>query len=176
MRMIVQLTVTGLIFLIAGCGSEEPRATRTTTPEFGEAVVAGCVVGEGGKADRRCDPGVPNPVVTPETLKDTICRPEWVEEVRPPWNYMKPLKLFDMGKYGLQGGIDEYWYDPLIPLELGGSPTNPDNLWPQPVEASYRKNTDGGRLKDRVCAGTMGLAAAQEQIVAEWSHSGEAAP
>lgn len=168
-----------LLLTVVGCGThDQPNRTRqTTAPTTATAAtpvpvldVQGCVVGPLGQADRRCDPGVPNPDVTQANIEDTICRSGWTETVRPPTSYTSPLRDTEMLRYYPTGTpATAVRYDHLIPLELGGHPTDVDNLWPQPVDASYVKNAQGGRLKDRVCAGELQLAEAQATIVRDWS-------
>jgi hypothetical protein len=61
--------------------------------------------------------------------------------------------------------------DHLISLELGGSPTDPKNLWPEPYASST-----GARTKDRlenalhalVCSGAIALKTAQKAIATNW--------
>ena len=62
----------------------------------------------------------------------------------------------------------------MIPLELGGNPKDPRNLWPEPYDPSI---PDGGaRYKDKVenylhiqvCAGNLTLDQAQQEIVNDW--------
>jgi hypothetical protein len=52
----------------------------------------------------------------------------------------------------------------LIPIELGGSPDDLRNLWPQPRTAAKRKDEVENELHDAVCAGRIRLAAAQREI------------
>ena len=74
--------------------------------------------------------------------------------------------------------------DHLIPLELGGAPRDPANLWPEPCTAVAADGTPAGaRVKDRfenwlhdeVCSGVLSLVAAQQQIAGEWVTNWEAA-
>lgn len=167
--------VLGLLVL-AGCGSGGTPLAVPGSPMFTghaapvEVVVTGCAMGDGGTADRRCDPGALNPDVTQATIADTICRVGWTDTVRPPASYTTPLKRLDMARYGLSGPHMDFRYDHMVPLSLGGHPTDPANLWPQPVADSYRKDGDTRRLRVRVCAGELRLAAAQRELVAVWTH------
>ena len=66
-----------------------------------------------------------------------------------------------------------YEEDHLIPLELGGAPRDPQNLWPEPrYEAAGYTATDKdaveNRLKREVCADDMTLADARWWIVHDW--------
>src|SRR4051794_1537573 len=77
-------------------------------------------------------PGVLNPAVTQASIGATICRHGWTRTVRPPVFYTNGLKRRGLRAYGLTGGLSNYQEDHLISLELGGSPTDPRNLWPEP--------------------------------------------
>ena len=65
----------------------------------------------------------------------------------------------------------EYKIDHLIPLELGGADTI-DNLWPQKMSAkpygTERKELLSKVLLEKVRAGKMTLAQAQEEIRRDW--------
>jgi hypothetical protein len=65
----------------------------------------------------------------------------------------------------LPGSAADYEEDHFIPLELGGHPTDPRNLWPQPIEQAKRKDRLELSLNRAVCAGRMTLGAAQHKIV-----------
>ena len=57
----------------------------------------------------------------------------------------------------------------LVPLELGGSPASPRNLWPEPHHVaggwgSYRKDRLENRLNHLVCRGRITLAVARHAI------------
>lgn len=159
--------------LVVGCASTPaptPLAPSVAKPTI-EVEIRGCVLGEGGKADRRCDPGVTNPDVTQDTIGRTICRPGWAEIVRPPTSYTSPRRNTEMLLYYPPGWpTTKVRYDHLIPIDLGGHLTNLGNLWPQPVGPANDKNIEGNRLRDRVCAGTLSLAEAQRTILAHWTH------
>ncbi|MDX6527381.1 MAG: hypothetical protein QOI43_2892, partial [Gaiellales bacterium] len=77
-------------------------------------------------------PGVLNPDVTQATIRSTVCRPGWTRTVRPPVSYTNALKARGLRQYGLRGPPSSFQEDHLISLELGGNPTDPRNLWPEP--------------------------------------------
>jgi hypothetical protein len=56
----------------------------------------------------------------------------WTKTIRPPASYTDALKVKQMQEYHETGGPSGYEEDHLIPLELGGAPRNPKNLWPEP--------------------------------------------
>ena len=78
-------------------------------------------------------PGVVNPDVTQATIAETICRRGWTRTIRPPVDYTNELKLEQMKAYRRAGSPSDYQEDHLISLELGGHPTDPRNLWPEPL-------------------------------------------
>jgi hypothetical protein len=166
------LAVAALGVVLTACGpTAAPAPPAAPTPHPTEVLtVTGCVVGPGGQADYRCDPGALNPDVTPTTLSTTICRPGWAETVRPPTSYTTPLKRLDMARYGLTGPITDYRYDHLVAIELGGALRDPANLWPQPKDPAVLKNTQAGHLRDQVCRGEITLAVARATIVRDWTH------
>jgi hypothetical protein len=63
-----------------------------------------------------------------------------------------------------------YEEDHLISLQLGGSPTDPKNLWPEPYLGNNARKKDvvETKLKRLVCAGTITLKTAQDAISTNW--------
>jgi hypothetical protein len=121
-------------------------------------------------------PGAINPDITQENIHDTICNPRWsTKSIRPEESYTHRLKIQQIGEYGYSDSrLRDYEEDHFIPLELGGSPTDPKNLWPEPFEASI---PDGGaHAKDKVenylhaevCSGSLTLDQAQREIEEDW--------
>jgi hypothetical protein len=55
-----------------------------------------------------------------------------------------------------------------VPLELGGAPNDPRNLWPEPGRTPNLKDELERRLREVVCAGEMPLSIAQREIAANW--------
>jgi hypothetical protein len=108
-------------------------------------------------------PGVLNPAVTQATLAATICRHGWTKTIRPPVGYTNDLKLRQLLRYGLHGPPSAFQEDHLISLELGGHPTDPRNLWPEPYPRASAVDRIENELNHRVCAGSLTLAAAQRR-------------
>ncbi len=108
-------------------------------------------------------PGVLNPAVTPATIAQTICRAGWTRTVRPPVSYTNDLKRRQLRAYGLRGPPSAYQEDHLISLELGGNPTDPRNLWPEPYPRASAVDRIENELNHRVCSGSLTLAQAQRQ-------------
>ena len=112
-------------------------------------------------ADPLRTPGVLNSDVTQATIGSTICVPGWTRTVRPPTDYTNALKLRQMRLYGETGSASAYQEDHLISLELGGHPTDPRNLWPEPYPRAAQVDTIENDLNRRVCDGSLTLAEAQ---------------
>jgi hypothetical protein len=109
-------------------------------------------------------PGALNRAVRQATIDTTICVSGWTRTVRPPESYTYELKLEQMRRYGETGPSSAYEEDHFIPLELGGAPRDPRNLWPEPIAHARRSDPLESRLKRRVCDGTVTLARARRAI------------
>jgi hypothetical protein len=112
-------------------------------------------------ADPVRTPGVVNPDVTQANIRSTICRRGWTATIRPPVEYTDDLKRRQMRAYGERGPMSAYQEDHLISLELGGSPTDPRNLWPEPYPRAAEMDKIENQLNGEVCGGTLTLAQAQ---------------
>jgi len=120
-------------------------------------------------------PGVFNPKVTQDNIKDTICKPGWTGTVRPPISYTSALKRVQMKGLGYIDDPFNYEEDHFIPLELGGHPTAPGNLWPQPWDATnpcsaHVKDQDENALNNAVCRRLISLKVARQSIADKWLH------
>lgn len=108
-----------------------------------------------------------NPAVTEATISSTICVPGWTSRVRPPTSYTEPLKISQIAAEGLTGPISAYEEDHRVPLELGGSPSDPENLSPEAHPVSYTKDSGENSARAQVCAGAD-LRTVQAEFVARW--------
>ena len=108
-------------------------------------------------------PGVVNPDVTQATIASTICRRGWTRTVRPPVSYTNDLKRTGLGQYRLRGPPSRYQEDHLISLELGGHPTDPRNLWPEPYPRAATVDRAENELNAEVCSGKLSLLDAQQR-------------
>jgi hypothetical protein len=108
-------------------------------------------------------PGVINPDVTQSTIATTICRRGWTRTIRPPVGYTNALKRRQLLRYGLHGPPSAFQEDHLISLELGGHPTDPRNLWPEPYPRASAVDRIENDLNHRVCTGSLTLAEAQRR-------------
>lgn len=114
-------------------------------------------------ADPVRTPGVINPDVAQATIHSTICVRGWTRTVRPPVEYTNELKLRQMRAYGETGPLSAYQEDHLISLELGGHPTDPRNLWPEPYPRASAVDQIENELNAKVCSGALSLRDAQER-------------
>ncbi len=114
-------------------------------------------------ADPVRTPGVLNPDVTQATIRSTICRRGWTATIRPPASYTDELKLRQMREYGETGPPSSYQEDHLISLELGGDPSDPRNLWPEPYPRAREVDRIENELNAEVCSGELSLADAQQR-------------
>ena len=123
--------------------------------------------------DPSCTPGSYNPNVTQSNIHSTICVSGWTATVRPPTSYTNPLKVQGIAAYGYSDtNLSDYEEDHLVPLELGGAPRDPGNLWPEPhygTQTAYTKDGVETKLKNAVCAGTITLSAARSAIRTNWT-------
>lgn len=108
-------------------------------------------------------PGVLNPDVTQANIHATICVRGWTRTIRPPTSYTNDLKQKQMREYGVGGSMSDYQEDHLISLSLGGHPTDPRNLWPEPNPRATDVDAIELDLNDKVCSGELSLAEAQQQ-------------
>ena len=131
--------------LLVGCGrrsSETARPGNTKPPE-----------------------GAVNPFVDQANVDRTICVPGWAAMLRPPASFTSKLKVSQIHERGLADRRPaDYEEDHLVPLELGGAPRDPHNLWPQAIDQARQKDEAENRLHRAVCGHSMTLEGAQRAI------------
>ena len=108
-------------------------------------------------------PGVLNAAVTQATIRSTICTRGWTATIRPPTSYTSALKLRQLAAYGETGPPEDFQEDHLISLELGGHPTDPRNLWPEPYPRAAHVDAIENELNRKVCEGSLTLSEAQRE-------------
>jgi hypothetical protein len=116
--------------------------------------------------DHDCTPGAVNPDVTQSNIKRTICKVGWTKTVRPSSSVTRVMKAKSARSYSL--GRTQSEYDHLVPLELGGAPDDPRNLWVEPGRIPNPKDAVEHKLNDAVCSGLVPLAKAQRAIAVRW--------
>lgn len=124
--------------------------------------------------DPHCTPGATNPQVTQATIGATICRSGYTSGIRPPERVTGPEKDASAIAYGYDGSLHTAEYDHLIPLELGGDPNDPANLWVEPndrpgaTSTTNTKDSLENRLRSLVCSGRVTLDEARQAIATDW--------
>lgn len=122
----------------------------------------------------RLTPGATNPAVTQADIQETICVRGYSRSVRPPERYTEALKRRQIREYGYRDlWLRDYEEDHLVAISLGGSPTSPENLWPQPHHVvggwgSYAKDRLEAHLHWLVCHRGLALATAQRELAHDW--------
>ncbi len=184
--------LTASVLVIAGCSSAPATApppsqaiapvTPTPSSMFDEATPspspASSPAALPGEPNPLLTPGATNPSVTQATIGSTICVSGWTATVRPPSSYTTALKRQQIVAYGYADtSLADYEEDHLISLELGGAPSDPANLWPEPYTVSLADGRPvGARVKDQlentlhglVCSGQLPLGTAQSEIAHDW--------
>lgn len=119
-------------------------------------------------------PGAVNPNVTQANIHKTICVSGFTSTIRPPSSYTTALKIKQLNAgYAVNNdyATGDYEEDHLISLELGGAPSDPRNLWPEPYaggDGARTKDQIENKLHDLVCSGAITLKAAQRAISINW--------
>jgi len=120
-------------------------------------------------------PGATNPAVTQSNIQKTICVSGYTATIRPTSSYTTKLKMQQLksSPYSRYGSTSASLFeeDHLIPLELGGNPSSPLNLWPEPWNDAYgahKKDVLENLLHKLVCSGSLDLQTAQSSIATNW--------
>jgi hypothetical protein len=137
--------------------------------------VAAAAVGNaiaGDLPDPRLTPGALNPDVTQANVQTTVCVKGWTKTVRPAAFYTNTLKKVQLREYGYADtNPRDYEEDHLVPLSVGGHPTDPKNLWPQPRSSEWnadKKDRLEFALYRALCRGEITLDAAREAFRSDW--------
>jgi hypothetical protein len=152
-------------------GRSAPKGSASGTVAVGNSILlarrtkgTGCALGP--DPDRRCSPGAYYSKLT----KAVICSPSFhTSAIR---NVPESVKFAVEREYGMEPGHygSTLEIDHIVSLELGGS-NNIANLFPEKLNArpGYRvKDSLENRLHAMVCAGSIGLRAAQSAIASNW--------
>lgn len=138
-------------------------------------LIASAAANAGDLPDLNLTPGATDPEVSEANIKESICRVThftWEEGHMPPPSFMESVKKEQLKLYGFtDGDTKHYFMDHLIPLSLGGNPTDLKNIWPQQLITKWsarRKDYLEEILHDKVCKGEVTLKDAQEQIRTNW--------
>jgi hypothetical protein len=115
-------------------------------------------------------PGAVDLAVTQTNIHETICVPGYTRGVRPPSSVTNRIKRERFDEERLLGTPSDYELDHLIPLELGGCPDCPTNLWMEPWSSpgAHEKDAVENYLHREVCSDRLSLGEAQKLIAGDW--------
>ena len=175
--VLITLAVTGVFFMFGDVGDAAadvavgPGPTNyTAQPQPAPGACQYRTAADGQTLpDPNCTPGAISPKVTQDTLATTICRTGYTKSIRPPASITQIEKRENAAAYGYTGSLKDVEYDHLVPLEVGGDPNDPRNLWIEPGASPNPKDGIESRLHELVCEGRVPLAAAQEAIATDWT-------
>jgi len=138
------------------------------------AVPAGASPANPGLPRHSVTPGAVDPRVTQGNIQSTICVSGYTSTVRPSYSYTHDLKVSQLdGGYNYRGDTStrDYEEDHLVPLEVGGSPDSPKNLWPEPRYVAFgasKKDVLENAIHRLVCSNALSLAAGQRIFETNW--------
>lgn len=158
----------------APAATSSPATTSSSSINLGRTIrleaqtkTSGCTLGP--LPDRRCSPGAYDSGLTKAVICSSTFRTGSIRNVPDSEKHQVEIE------YGLaaRGYGSTLEIDHIVSLELGGSNTSA-NLFPE--EATFTGHQPGFRVKDKlenavhdaVCAGTISLRSAQQQIASNW--------
>jgi hypothetical protein len=151
----------GVAAWLTPTGTEAPTTVGATVPLLARVRTAGCRLAV--LPDRRCSPGAYYDGLTEAVLCSAGFHTSEIRDV--PESEKHAVEV----AYGLPpkpyGSTLEI--DHIVSLELGGS-NDIANLYPERAPGFHAKDRLENRLHELVCSGQIALAAAQEQIAADW--------
>ncbi len=122
--------------------------------------------------DPHITPGAIDPTITQQNIRSTACVKGYTKTVRPPAYFTNRLKKYQIREYGYSdSNAKDYEEDHLIPLNIGGAPDDPKNLWPQPRNGQWnaaKKDDLEFKLYHLVCDGKVSLRDAQLAYATDW--------
>ncbi|WP_254896796.1 hypothetical protein [Amycolatopsis sp. Hca4] len=172
-RPVRRVCLTAAVTVTAGLSAAPAYAATAGTGVGPLSTAASCSQAYLPLPDPACTPGAKNPDVTQSTIGSTICVSGWTATIRPSTSYTNGLKKQGIIDYGYTDtSMSDYEEDHFLPLELGGAPKDPRNLWPEPHSGSpnsYSKDSVENAVKKAVCAGQVTLEDAQNAMLDDWT-------
>lgn len=169
---IAAVLISAVVVSIAVCAGKLRRYMNKKIIAVLVFSMASFAVHAGDLPDSTLTPGAINPDVTQENINSTVCVKGWTKTVRPPAFYTNRLKRTQLRQYGYADtNPRDYEEDHLIPLGVGGNPTDPRNLWPEPRNSAWnarRKDELEFALYMAVCHGQVSLAEARNAFATNW--------
>ncbi len=125
-------------------------------------------------ADPRCTPGALNPAAVANP-RNTICRPRYETVLAKREAAAQARKIAMMIRYGSAGNPSTYVVAQRVPAEDGGSPSDPRNLWPMPLDGwggAFTESVVANSLHDQICHGTITIRQAARVLDGDWLKRG----
>lgn len=121
--------------------------------------------------DHRRTPGAIDPTISQANIASTICNADFLaaRSPQPSWTAAARRRLANAEL--ADQPPENFALDQLVPISLGGAPTDARNLWLQTWTGEHgvaRKNALEQRLNRMVCDGQLSLARAQQMIARDW--------
>ena len=162
-------TVVLVALVATGCGPPSAAPTGSAA----SSVTAAGTATVPAAAGERAPASTPGALADPAPTLTQLCTPGYTSTVRPPAAYTTELKRRQIADLGYTDrALSSYEEDHLVPLELGGAPRDPKNLWPEPIDSARVKDREEDALHIGVCTHRMSLADAQRKILADWGPAG----
>jgi hypothetical protein len=126
-------------------------------------------------ADPSCAPGKLDPAVA-ANIRQTVCSAAWVtatSRLQPPTSSQALDKL--VIEYQLPGNPVTYTLARVVPVEDGGSPTSPLNVYPLPLNGFGGQPTRTAvteQLHDEICSHRITIAQAAKTLEGDWLSKG----
>ena len=122
--------------------------------------------------DPSINPGAINSSVTQTNIHQTVCVKGYTKSIRPTAHFTNSLKKRQLREYGYADrNPKHYEEDHLIALSIGGAPSDPRNLWPEPRNSEWNAEKKDGLefvLYKMVCNQEISLAEAQHEMATNW--------
>jgi hypothetical protein len=115
---------------------------------------------------------LPNAALTPGAVVragvTTICRTGYSRSVRPTGETWYQLKRAAFLRYGYPRLISGLVGDHLVPIEIGGAPTDLRNIWPEALNDALKKDVVEDAARIAVCFHGYPLQQMQVRIAHDW--------
>jgi hypothetical protein len=171
----VVATAAVAVAVASSCSPPRHGSARSTVTPARQAVTAPSecfylTYADGAVSpDPRCSPGAINPTAAahPHT---TLCNPASLTRLSKPAPKINNELL---SRYGANPSAYVPAY--VVPPQDGGSPTNPANEWPEPLNgwgSFHTRDPVVDRLHDQICTGKETVAAAAQLLERDWLSQG----
>lgn len=115
--------------------------------------------------------GTLSKLVTEKNIRKTVCVSGYTKTVRPPVSFTNSLKIMMFKQTHLTGSVKSFELDHFVPLSLGGSPKDTDNLWLQSWDGEFgalNKDKLETQLHRDLCNNKVTLKKAQQCFLVDW--------